>query len=60
LRYLLHFYFALTNQIDKTLLARYFTEVKATTLLFYTVRVSVVKIIIANRKVSVYIKLSIN
>ena len=34
------FLFALTNQIDKILLARYFTKVKATTLLFYTVIVS--------------------
>jgi drug/metabolite transporter (DMT)-like permease len=34
--------FALTNQIDKTLLSRYFTKVKPTTLLFYTVMVSVV------------------
>jgi drug/metabolite transporter (DMT)-like permease len=34
------FLFALTNQIDKILLARYFTHVKATTLLFYTVIVS--------------------
>ncbi len=36
------FLFALTNQIDKTLLARYFTNVKATTLLFYTVIVSAI------------------
>jgi len=35
------FLFALTNQIDKILLGRYFTHVKATTLLFYTVIVSV-------------------
>jgi drug/metabolite transporter (DMT)-like permease len=36
------FLFALTNQIDKTLLARYFSKVKPTTLLFYTIMVSVV------------------
>lgn len=36
------FLFALTNQIDKILLARYFTKVKATTLLFYTVIVSAI------------------
>jgi len=36
------FLFALTNQIDKILLARYFTHVKATTLLFYTVIISAV------------------
>jgi len=36
------FLFALTNQIDKTLLTRYFTKVKPTTLLFYTVIVSVI------------------
>lgn len=34
--------FALTNQIDKTLLARYFSKVKPITLLFYTVIVSLV------------------
>jgi drug/metabolite transporter (DMT)-like permease len=34
------FLFALTNHIDKILLARYFANVKATTLLFYTVIVS--------------------
>ncbi|MBH1979968.1 EamA family transporter [Candidatus Saccharibacteria bacterium] len=35
------FLFALTNQIDKILLSRYFTQVKATTLLIYTVIVSI-------------------
>lgn len=34
------FFFALTNHIDKILLARYFQHVKATTLLFYTIIVS--------------------
>ncbi len=36
------FLFALTNHIDKILLARYFKHVKATTLLFYTVMASAV------------------
>ncbi len=36
------FLFALTNHIDKILLARYFTHVKARTLLFYTVIVSAI------------------
>jgi drug/metabolite transporter (DMT)-like permease len=36
------FLFALTNQIDKLLLARYFKHVKATTLLFYTVIASAI------------------
>ncbi|MES2630676.1 MAG: EamA family transporter [Patescibacteria group bacterium] len=36
------FLFALTNHIDKILLSRYFTHVKATTLLFYTVMASAV------------------
>ncbi len=35
------FLFALTNHVDKILLARYFIHVKATTLLFYTAMVSV-------------------